>query len=172
VSDTPRVDSDNRSYPRPEYAEEIIFEGSRHVVISPEAYEELYEIALLLERELNAANERIKRLRDGIAKQNLEIEQTCGKVLDYPWFKDDQKNFPEATEKDGVCVGEHVAETIAAELALKYTEAKDRIKRLEEAGDAVMKSLSCGCPHGPSVFHCQTCTNSWEAWRKAKEAKP
>jgi hypothetical protein len=76
--------------------------------------------------------ERIKRLEHGIAKQNLEIEQTCGRVLDYPWFKDDQKNFPGATEKDGVCVGEHVAETIAAELARKYTEAKQRIKRLEE----------------------------------------
>jgi hypothetical protein len=50
-------------------------------------------------------------------------------------------------------------------------ELKQRIKRLEEAGDAVMKSLSCGCPHGDSVFHCQTCTNSWDAWRKAKEAK-
>jgi hypothetical protein len=77
--------------------------------------------------------DRIKRLEHGIAKQNLEIEQTCGRVLDYPWFKDDQKNFPGATEKDGVCVGEHVAETIAAELARKYTEAKQRIKRLEEA---------------------------------------
>jgi hypothetical protein len=63
VSDeTPRVDSDDRSYPRPEYAEEIVFEGSRHVVISPEAYEELYEIACQLERELNAANDRIKEL--------------------------------------------------------------------------------------------------------------
>ncbi len=60
--ETPRVDSDDRSYPRPEYAEEIVFEGSRHVVISPEAYEELYEIACQLERELNAANDRIKEL--------------------------------------------------------------------------------------------------------------
>ncbi len=55
----------------------------------------------------------------------------------------------------------------------KYlSEVSERVKRLEEAGDAVMKSLSCGCPHGDSVFHCQTCTNSWDAWRKAKEAKP
>jgi hypothetical protein len=58
------------------------------------------------------------------------------------------------------------------ELLNENRHLKQRIKRLEEAGDAVMKSLSCGCPHGPSVFHCQTCTNSWEAWTKAKEAKP
>ena len=60
--ETPRVDSDNRSYPRPEYAEEIVFEGSRHVVISPEAYEELYEIARTLERELNRACEMYRKL--------------------------------------------------------------------------------------------------------------
>ena len=78
-----------------------------------------------IERELNAANDRIKRL-------NTEIEQTCGKVLDYPWYKNDQKNFPGSTEVDGVCVGEHIAETIASELARKYTGLKQRIKRLEE----------------------------------------
>jgi hypothetical protein len=57
-------------------------------------------------------------------------------------------------------------------LNIHALDLTDRIRRLEEAGDAVMKSLSCGCPHGPSVFHCKTCTNSWEAWNKAKEAKP
>jgi hypothetical protein len=104
------------------------------------------------------AKERIKLLEYGIARQNLEIEQTCGKVLGYPWFKDDPKNFPGATEKDGVCVGEHVAETIAAELAQKYTEAKERIKRLEEGGDeAIYKT---------NLFDREA------HWFKAKEAKP
>jgi hypothetical protein len=98
--ETPRVDSDNRSYPRPEYAEEIVFEGSRHVVISPEAYEELYEIARTLERELNAAN--------------------------------------------------------------------DRIKRLEEAGDAVEERLGCGCGCGGP---CRACRSASENWFKVKEAK-
>ncbi len=107
---------------------------------------------------LEEQSAKIKRLRDGIAKQSLEIEQTCGKVLDYPWFKDDQKNFPGATEKDGVCVGDHVAETIAAELARKYTEAIEHIKRLEEAGDAME----------PWCSNCQITLN----WNKAKEAKP
>jgi|694.fasta_scaffold73183_2 hypothetical protein len=54
----------------------------------------------------------------------------------------------------------------------KIRYQQERINRLEEAGDAIMKSLSCGCPHGDSVFHCQTCTNSWDAWHKAKEANP
>lgn len=66
------------------------------------------------------ARERVAFLEHAFAKQNQEIEQTCGKALGYPWFKDDQKNFPGATEADGVCVGEHVAETIVAELANAY----------------------------------------------------
>jgi len=145
-----------------------------------------------LERELNAANDRIKRLEEdlmdaknkhaalvadvalyedrgerikrleyGIAKQNTEIEQTCGKVLDYPWYKNDQKNFPSSTEVDGVCVGEHIAETIASELARKYTGLKQRIKRLEEAGDALCAAAAF------MGWHMEI-----EKWNKAKEAKP
>ena len=51
-------------------------------------------------------------------------------------------------------------------------EQKQRIKRLEDAGDAIMKSINCRCPYGESVFYCQTCSSSWDAWRKAKEDKP
>jgi hypothetical protein len=46
-----------------------------------------------------------------------EVEQILGKALGYPWFKDDQENFPGATEADGVCIGEHVTESIAQEAA-------------------------------------------------------
>ena len=84
-----------------------------------------------LERELNTANGELSRLKLAYAKSHEEICQVVGKALGYPWFKDDQKNFPGATEECGVCVGEHVAETIVAELASKYTEARERIKKLE-----------------------------------------
>lgn len=47
----------------------------------------------------------------------IEVEQVLGKALGYPWFKDDQENFPGSTEKDGVCIGDHVAETILEEAA-------------------------------------------------------
>lgn len=52
-------------------------------------------------------------------KEFHEIEQILGKALGYPWYKDDQKNWPDATEDDGVCVGEHVAVTLAMEAADK-----------------------------------------------------
>ena len=43
--------------------------------------------------------------------------QILGKALGYPWYKDDQEVFPGATEADGVCVGEHVADSLALEAA-------------------------------------------------------
>ena len=59
----------------------------------------------------------IERLRFGYTLLNEEVCQRLGKALGYPWFKDDQENFPGATEENGVCTGEHVAESIAAEAA-------------------------------------------------------
>ena len=64
--------------------------------------------------------------------QNEEICQTLGKVLGYPWFKDDQINFPGATEENGVCVGEHIAETIAAEAADKIVKLRQLLQKAAE----------------------------------------
>jgi hypothetical protein len=66
----------------------------------------------------------IDRLRSACAKENEFICQVLGQALGYPWFKDDQGNFPGATESHGVCVGDHVAATLAM-------EAADRIRKLE-----------------------------------------
>ena len=165
MSDTPRTDAHNWN--------EGHYDDPLH---------SLLDFAKQLERELNAANsevdrlrkanlqlregaeeqkQRIKRLYDGVLKNNQEIEQTCGKALGYSWFKDDQKNFPGATEKDGVCVGEHVAETIVSELAKRHTEVLARIKRLEEAGDYLCAAAAFMGWH-----------DKIEDWNKAKEAKP
>lgn len=67
---------------------------------------------------------KIKRQLNAFAKVNDEICQTLGKVLGYPWYKDDQKNFSGATEADGICQGENIAECMAI-------EAAKRIKKLE-----------------------------------------
>lgn len=58
----------------------------------------------------------LRRLRAACSKQNDEVCQTLGRALGYPRYADDQKNFPGATGDD-VCVGEHVAETLAMEVA-------------------------------------------------------
>lgn len=46
-----------------------------------------------------------------------EIEQILGRALGYPRYCDDKDNFPDATEQDGVCVGDHTAVTLAQEAA-------------------------------------------------------
>ena len=87
----------------------------------------------------NIKSKRISELEAEIARLHRdyyayehEIQQLLGKALGWPWYKDDQKNFPGATEADGVFVGEHVAVTSAAEIAEAYVKTLDRLKELEQ----------------------------------------
>lgn len=75
-------------------------------------------------KSLNDAEQRVEALQAAAAKSNDEICQTLGKVLGFPWYKNDLDLFPCATEVDGVCVGDHVAETLAS-------NAADRIRHLD-----------------------------------------
>ena len=50
-------------------------------------------------------------------EEESKIEQILGKALGYPWYKDDPKNFPNATEADGVCIAPHTAASLAMEAA-------------------------------------------------------
>lgn len=78
---------------------------------------------LQAERDLSIqSKEENFRLQNAYSKLNDEISQILGKALGYPWFVDDKKNFPDATEEHGVCVGEHVAESLASEAAGKIRE--------------------------------------------------
>lgn len=78
---------------------------------------------------------RLKGVRDKCIQELYEIEQILGKALNYPWLKDDQKNFPLATEKDGVCVGPNTACSLAM-------EAADRIKQLNRTCSDLRKELA------------------------------
>ena len=64
-------------------------------------------------KKLQAENVRLQAKCDGYAKENEEVMQHLGQALGYPYFADDQKNFPGATKADGVAVGEHVPVTLA-----------------------------------------------------------
>lgn len=60
------------------------------------------------------------------------IEQTAGKALSYPRYCDDQANFPGTTPNDGVCVGEHTAETIVMELAREVDHLKAELSKAQD----------------------------------------
>ena len=80
----------------------------------------------------------ITRLQDTIKGYQAEcyaVEQTLGKALGYPAFADDTKNFPDATEAYGVCVGDHTAGTLAA-------EAAERIAKLTHERDAAREFVN------------------------------
>lgn len=76
------------------------------------------------------------RLRDAMGRSNDGICQVLGTALGYPWFKDDQKNFPGTVETDGVCVGEHVAESIVLEAARTIRSLQTEVARLRALVEA------------------------------------
>lgn len=89
--------------------------------------------------ELEKLQAENQRLRHGLSKVNEEVCQTLGKALRYPWFKDDQTNFPDSTEKQGVCVGDHVAESIAVEAARTLKGVQAENQRLRKALQSIVK---------------------------------
>jgi hypothetical protein len=80
-----------------------------------------------------AAAHEIERLQRAASSQNDDVCQTLGKALGYPWFKDDQENFAGSTETHGVCVGDHVAETLAIEAAREIERLRAEVERMREA---------------------------------------
>lgn len=71
MSDTPRTDGDYKEWSSPEHLQLIQFEGNTCCVMAPEDYELLFEHAITIDRELAAANDKIRRLieaGDGLAK--------------------------------------------------------------------------------------------------------
>ena len=85
--------------------------------------------------EADLARERAVSIRSA-----NEIEQILGKALGYPWYKDDPKNFPDATEANGVCVGDHVPESLAAEAAARIADLQADLAREREAHAATRLS--------------------------------
>jgi hypothetical protein len=81
-----------------------------------------------LEAELTNAQRAVK----GYQAECQEVEQALGQALGYPWYRDDEKNFPNATDADGVCIGEHVPSSIALEAGRTITELKAKVKTLED----------------------------------------
>lgn len=100
-------------------------------------------------------------LKAAMSKSNDEICQSLGKALGYPWFKDDQRNFPGATEENGVCVGEHVAESIADEAASRISALLAENAALRAERDGMVEEVS----RSQARLHADT-----EAERKLAEA--
>lgn len=103
----------------------------------------------------------LARLKAAMSKSNDEICQSLGKALGYPWFKDDQRNFPGATEGNGVCVGDHVAESIADEAASRISDLLAENAALRDECDGMVEEVS----RSQARLHAAT-----EAERKLAEA--
>ena len=84
-----------------------------------------------------ALTAEVERLRSGMTADNDVICQVLGRALGYPWFEDDPKNFPGATESNGVCVGDHVAVTLAVEAAQRVAALTEEVAVLTTQRDGL-----------------------------------
>ena len=102
-----------------------------------------------LERELNAANERIKRLEEAIQERDKEWFQVIESIL----------GFHPVSMTEALHIGIE-----------RIKKQKQRIKRLEEAGDDLCAN---SCPtRWDSMQAANRKLKEQDAWRKAKEDKP
>ena len=152
MSDTPRTDEQINGKPCTRFA--ILAGDSLRNAAVPS------EFARNLERELNAANERIKNLESALCTvQNID------KVNAYQ----DLESANERIKRlEAVINDPHAlwANWLRGSVTLPVgigdvREYQDRIKRLEEAGDCLCEAAS--------FLHWYV---QIEHWRKAKEAKP
>jgi len=112
----------------------------------------------------------IERLRLACTTMNAEVCQRLGKALGYPWFRDDQENFPGATEENGVCTGEHVAESIAAEAAAEIERL--RAERDEAVATLALYRAENGCTRGQRTTQwCGEATKLRRAWLRVIQAE-
>jgi hypothetical protein len=82
--------------------------------------------ALLAEVALEAAESALETECANRIHQLNAIEQALARALGgFPWYCDDQQNFPGATAENGVCVGELVVEDLVAMAAKQLTEIKE-----------------------------------------------
>ena len=110
---------------------------------------------------LFAASRQAADLAASWSKENEAIVQILGRALGYPRFADDQKNFPGATDADGVAVAEYTAGTIAEEAAERIAALRsqaadlaDRLAERQRFKDWVHAYLdSHGVPHHPPGTH-------------------
>lgn len=112
----------------------------------------------------------IERLRAACSQQNDSICQTLGKALGYPWFKDDQKIFPGATEENGVCVGDHVAESLADEICKELEHLRAQNKWLQSALRACVDGHETG-RYEPAHAAYENAKNVLEDYSPAPEEK-
>lgn len=93
------------------------------------------ELVAALKESCRLKDNGISQIREGYARSNQEVCQTLGKALGYPWLKDDQANSPDADESHGVCVGDHVAESIAEEAAKRIYQLTEENAVLSQQRD-------------------------------------
>ena len=94
--------------------------------------------------QIDVLKERCDSFEKSIVRYQTDcasVEQYLGKALGYPQYKDDQEHFPGATEKDGVCVGEHTPTSIAQEAGKRIFELEAQLSQKDEVLEFQLRTI-------------------------------
>jgi hypothetical protein len=89
----------------------------------------------------------LERLKHAWSVANDEMCQEMGKALGFPWFYDDQESFPGSTAENGVCIGDHVAESLVTMVVRRMQEAETELASVKSGGEC---DEGVGTPSGGS----------------------
>ncbi len=88
----------------------------------------------------------LERRYYALLQELFQVEQILGLALGYPRYADDPKNFPDATEFDGICVGEMtpglLAEQMVQRLAKKEAELEELNQLWQERSEKIKNILA------------------------------
>jgi chromosome segregation ATPase len=136
-------------------------------------------VSLTTQKDLDQARAEVERLRCSFSEYDNRIQQELGKELGYPWFKDSQEHFPGATESNGVCVGDHVGETLAIEAAEKIRELRAEVEKVQErlgrvADESIhaMRKRDEACAEVVKLkAELRTAEAEWKYWKRIAERR-
>jgi hypothetical protein len=131
----------------------------------------IWKVGCDIERDLNDMKQLAELRLDVIRQLEAEKEESNNRIKRLDEWKESALEVEREWDANAVAtmlgakLGESQRKVIQREVPLLL----ERIKRLEEAGDAVDARLGCGCMFcGP----CRDCQCASENWDEAKEAKP
>ena len=133
---------------------------------------DVYRVGCDIERELNAAHVEIERLTKKVVQLYEGAEEQNDRIKRLEEWKESAMAVEREWDANAIStmLGGQLGESQRVVIMREVPRLLERIKRLEDAGDAVEKKLGCGCG---CYGLCKACQSASDNWLKARgEAKP
>lgn len=147
-------------------------DGVANAVVA-EAADRLTLMANLVARQVEETKDdmqQMARASDTLIKVEAKIQNLRARIKRLEEWKESALEVEREWDANAIAtlLGAKLGESHRKVIQREVPKLLTRIKRLEEAGDAVEERLGCGCGCGGP---CRACRSASENWFKVKEAK-